>query len=229
MLRCFARRENEASWNLRFCLSSPMKALKSRKIRLHDSCPHFPLGDTVFRGVVYIVLLSLLSTCFLGNQIRKQGFKQSAASALSQAQSPGCRFSSCMSPVLGLTLWTCAYLEMKVCSAFLPFLRRKQFLKNIFWKAGLLAFEAKGWLPCRGVGTKAASVEVNGNPSVALWGPDHCWPVLLSSKKKEIYDGFSFQARCLFSPLFLTPSSFRSPCPPKKTCVLASFAALALR
>ena len=48
------------------------------------------------------------------------------------------------------------------------------------------------------------------------------------TKKKEIYDGFSFQTRCLFSPPFLTTSSFHSPCPPKKTCVLASFAALAL-
>lgn len=103
---------------------------------------------------------------------------------------------------VGHSIISCESVLTQKWRFVLPFIRRKQFLKNIFWKAGLLSLKAKGcvWLPCRGVGTKAASVEVNGNPSVALWGPIIVDLFCYHQKRKKSMTGSAFRRDAFFFP-----------------------------
>lgn len=81
-------------------------------------------------------------------------------------------------------------------------------------------------LPHRGTGTEAASVEVTGKTSVAFHGPDHCWPVLLPSKKERILWQVQLSDKMPFPPLpLLLPFLSSSK---GNLCALACSAALAL-
>lgn len=90
----------------------------------------------------------------------------------------------------------------------LPLLKRKEFLKHVFWKSGTFTFKARGrvCLPCRGVGTKAASVEVNGNPSVAFSRSRSLLTCpVITKKERNLWQGILSESRT-FPPLLLTPS-----------------------